>query len=568
VSASPTKRILVHAPDTRQFRALHTALERASARRPGVAELLHWGDFSLSCECHPLTDDLMQALSRQYVNLLVIDLRCGPTPAELATARARGVALLESLDRTEDVEDRYPFHRILVLVGGGARAETDELIRVMGLMGVGGVLRDEGFGQTEADPARFGVSLLEAATRMLSARKTGRTSICAAGGGITGIFFELGALKCLDDCLRPATGDDDWSGGVNAFDMYFGISAGAVVTAPLVMGYSVDEFMAAVAGEPGGRLPRLDLRLFQLGHVDLPGFAKRSRLALSTALGGVRSALRGGRDDMGEQLLFDYADLMAPPFRTDRLEVMLRHVFEQPGGTNQFRRLRRPLYIGATDQDERRHVLFGDEENLDVPISQAVQASLSINPAFSSTRIADRYFEDGAITRTSNFVEAIRRGADLILVLDPFLPYVSRTRGLSHRRGILYNLDQDVRTISYTRYETTRNWVLRKHPEVSSYTFVPPNRLRQLISNNPMDHRPFLDIWRGAYLGTLARLQHLAHRLAGDLAAHGHAFSLERASAVADRLRTSAHPKFSDFFPDGRVALRRPPLAGVVGAPA
>jgi NTE family protein len=566
VSPAPTKRILVHAPDTRQFRALHTALERASARRPGALDLLHWGDFSLSCECHPLTDDLMQALSRQYVNLLVIDLRSAPVAAEVAAARARGIALLESLDRTEDVEDRYPFHRILVLVGGAARAETDELIRVMGLMGVGGVLRDESFGETGSDPARFGVALLEAVTRMLSARKTGRTAICAAGGGITGIFFELGALKCLDDCLRgEAPADEDV--GVHTFDMYFGISAGAVVTAPLVMGYSVDEFMAAVAGEPGGRLPRLDLRLFQLGHVDLPGFARRSRLALTTALGGVRSALKGGRDDMGEQLLFDYADLMAPPFRTDRLEVMLRHVFEQPGGTNDFRRLLRPLFIGATDQDERRHVLFGDEDNLDVPISQAVQASLSINPAFSSTRIAGRYFEDGAITRTSNFVEAIRRGADLILVLDPFLPYVSRTRGLSHRRGILYNLDQDVRTISYTRYETTRNWVLRKHPEVSSYTFVPPNRLRQLISNNPMDHRPFLEIWRGAYLGTLARLQHLSHRLGGDLAAHGHTFSLDRAGAVADRLRTSAHPKFSDFFPDGRVELRRPALGRVSGAP-
>jgi len=183
------------------------------------------------------------------------------------------VTLLESLDRTEDVKDRYPFHRILVLVGGGARAETDELIRVMGLMGIGSVLRDEGFGQTAADPGHFGDALLAVATRMLSAREIDRTSLCAAGGGITGIFFELGALKCLDDCLRPSSGDDGEVGGANAFDMYFGISAGAVVTAPLVVGYSVGEFMAAVAGEPAGRLPRLDLRLFELGPVDLPGHA-------------------------------------------------------------------------------------------------------------------------------------------------------------------------------------------------------------------------------------------------------------------------------------------------------
>ena len=41
---------------------------------------------------------------------------------------------------------------------------------------------------------------------------------------------------------------------MNSFDMYFGISAGAVVTGVIAMGYSVDEFMAALAGVPGGRI--------------------------------------------------------------------------------------------------------------------------------------------------------------------------------------------------------------------------------------------------------------------------------------------------------------------------
>jgi NTE family protein len=541
-------------------------LVRSLAAVPGCAltegpdPTLSWEGLQVCFAFRPSADVLLDELRQSYVNLLVLDLRC--EVEGLCTQARRSFEILEALDKTENVEDRYAFHRILGLIAGTSTQQVDDTLVELGGRGVRRVLRQDHFHAGEPPDASFAERFLREAWRMMRERQAGKRALCAAGGGITGIFFELGALKCLDDCLRPPSGHASDAGGVNTFDMYFGISAGAVVTAPLVMGYSVDEFMAAVAGEPGGRLPRLDLRLFQLGHVDLPGFARRSRLALSTALGGVRSALRGGRDDMGEQLLFEYADLMAPPFRTDRLEVMLRHVFEQPGGTNEFRRLRRPLFIGATDQDERRHVLFGDEENLDVPISQAVQASLSINPAFSSTRIADRYFEDGAITRTSNFVEAIRRGADLILVLDPFLPYVSRTRGLSHRRGILYNLDQDVRTISYTRYETTRNWVLRKHPEVSSYTFVPPNRLRQLISNNPMDHRPFLDIWRGAYLSTWKRLRQLHHRLEGDLHVHGAGFDLARADAVAARLEAVTTPCFADFFPDGRVAIKRPPLLG------
>jgi predicted acylesterase/phospholipase RssA len=550
---APTKRVLVHSPDLRQFDALQAALRALTGDAPD--DPIAWGGLRLSCDCHAAPEALLAAVAREYVNLLVLDLRAPRTPGAHTTVHARARTLLEALDRTEDVEDRYAFHRILALVGGPADDASDALVRDLGQWGVGAVLRDPGFGDPAVDPSVFARALLDRVTTMVQTRTPGKRALCAAGGGITGIFFELGALKCLDDCLV--------GGGVNDFDLYFGISAGAVVTAPLVIGYSVDEFMAAIAHVPGGRIAPLDLRLFQLGHVDLPGFARRAGLALRTAAGGVRSLLRGGdHDDTRDQLLFDYADLVAPPFRTDRLEQMLRAVLEAPGGTNDFRRLPRPLFIGTTDQDERRHVLFGDEDHRDVPISRAIQASLSINPAFSSTRIDGRYFEDGAITRTSNFVEAIRRGADLIFVLDPFLPYISRAPGLNHRRGILYNLDQDVRTISYTRYETTRNSVLRQHPEVSSYTFVPPNRLRQLISTNPMDHRPYLEIWRGAYLGTLARLQHIAHRVAGDLGTHGLALDFSRADAVAQRLVARRPAAFADFFPDGRIALKIPPLTG------
>ncbi len=205
-------------------------------------------------------------------------------------------------------------------------------------------------------------------------------------------------------------------------------------------------------------------------------------------------------------------------------------------------------------------MLFGSEGHDHIPISFAVQASLSVNPAFSAVQIDGRFYEDGAVTRTSDFVEAIERGADLVLVIDPFLPYVSRQVGANNRRGILYNIDQDIRSMSYTRFENTRNWVLRQSPEVSSYTFLPGNRVRRILSVNPMDHRPFLAVWQGAYLSTFQRIERLSHRMRGDLAVHGIALSLDRARAVADRLAKTTDPSFADFFPDRKVALRQPPL--------
>ncbi|MBK6849800.1 MAG: hypothetical protein IPG96_20455 [Proteobacteria bacterium] len=85
----------------------------------------------------------------------------------------------------------------------------------------------------------------------------------------------MGALKCLDDCLGGQ--------GVNDFDLYFGISAGAVVTGLMAAGYSIDEFMASVAGVEGGRLEPIDMRLFRLSHLDYPAQAGGSGAGRSSA---------------------------------------------------------------------------------------------------------------------------------------------------------------------------------------------------------------------------------------------------------------------------------------------
>jgi hypothetical protein len=259
-----------------------------------------------------------------------------------------------------------------------------------------------------------------------------------------------------------------------------------------------------------------------------------------------------------ESLVFEYGDLFHAPFNGEGFEALMRSMFVRKGCSNDFRRLGHRLFIGATDHDLKEHVLFGAPPFEHVPVSRAIQASMAINPVFAPTLIDDRYYEDGAVTRTSNFVEAIERGSDLIIALDPLVPCVSKRAGNARERGVFWNADQDIRTVSFTRYETTRNWVLRRHPEVSLYTFLPANHLRTVMSVNPMDHRPYLEIWRGAYLSTLKRIHSLGYRMRGDFAVHGIAFDTARADEVAARLRHHPAPTFADFFPDGKVDLRVP----------
>ena len=495
----------------------------------------------------------LSSLRTTYVNLLLIDLR-GAYSFDARVNEMR--TLLETLDHAEDLEQRYAFHRILVLLPGvdveGQR--IDDLLIELGALGVRRALREPAEAGEEFD-LRVAHSVLQ----VMRDRKAGKTAICAAGGGITGIYFELASLKCLDDCLVGR--------GVNDFDLYFGISAGAVVTALVSVGYTVEEIMASIAGVPGGRVPPLTLSLLRLGHFNYDDFKWRAMTALQGAGQALWKALRTRATPDTDALFLEYTSLVGPPFRSDQFERMIRELLEVPGGTNDFRSLPRKLYVGASDQDTRRHVLFGAEGRDHIPISRAVQASVSINPAFSSVPIEGRFYEDGAVTRTSNMVEAINRDATLIFVVDPFVPYISEIAGIARRRGVLYNVDQDIRTITYTRFERTRNLVLRKHPEVSSYTVLPSNTTRKLLSTNPMDHRSYLDIWKGAYLSTLGRIDVLCHRLRGDLADRGIRLDTSRAEVIAQQLSATNSPSFDDFFLDRKVDIRTHPMCNAHRAP-
>ncbi|KPK66611.1 MAG: hypothetical protein AMS21_01415 [Gemmatimonas sp. SG8_38_2] len=488
------------------------------------------------------------SLRSDYVNLLLIDLRwCENFEDRVAEIRK----LLKEIDHAEDVEQRYGFHRIVALVSGPDASRVDDLIIELGATGVRHVLRQDFVPDAppwSSDP-EFAERVLRYAVDLAMSRRIGKTAICASGGGITGIYFEMAALKCLDDCLTNCS--------VNDFDMMFGISAGAVVTSLLAVGYTTDELIAAIAGVPGGRVPPLSLSLLRLSHFNHEDMRWRLKSAARTGVRAFWETLQGGGDETADKLFLEYTSLVGAPFHSAEFEVMLRRLLLLSGSGNDFRKLPVGLYVGASDQDARSHVLFGAEGYDHVPISKAVQASLSVNPAFASVPIEGRYYEDGAITRTSNFIEAIQRNATLVITLDPFVPYVSKLPGVAHRRGVLYNIDQDIRTISFTRFERARDAALRKNPEVSSYTFLPSNTLRRLLSTNPMDHRPYLEIWRGSYLSALKRIDQLCHRLRGDLAEQGMLLDTTKAELVAEQLRKTAKLSFEDFFADRQVDIRK-----------
>jgi NTE family protein len=495
----------------------------------------------------------LNLISQSYFNLLLVDCRnCEASPAR-ATRRQRSIFdLLEALRREPDRERRYPFRRILALVGDCDEERADRLIFSLGERHVGACIRDRsvslrGGRERAAGELRqaFAERLWEYCYRTLVERRRGKKAVCAAGGGISGVYYELGVLKCLHDSF-----DLD----IDELDLYFGISAGALVTAGLANGLGIDRLIAILGGldGSGGFRLRLGWR-----HLNVGAVPKRLVLVQKALVRYLRRTLRREDDFSVASILGTYATALGPLFDNGEFEQGLRRLFTSGGRTNDFRELRRALFIGATDQDRRDHVLFGGAGFDHVPISKAVQASAAIHPFFPSVEIDGRYYTDGIVTRTTNLRTAIDMGADLVFVIDPFLPLISDRPGFNAQNGNMWIVEQDYKTMSHTRYEQARNEILRRNSQVNVYTFVPSNRMRHLMSGqNPFVSRNFHAIVCEAYRSTYRRLCQLEYKMSGELASHGITLDLEPVERTAQRLATARRPNVRTLL-DGRHDGRR-----------
>ncbi len=490
--------------------------------------------------------DPLEAAARtraRHYSLAVVDCRQVEGVTE-AQAAAQEQALHSFLDRVRDERDpdrRFPFERIAVLVGGRDLERSDRLVFDAGAHHVGICVRDRslglaasGDGEARKARARFLHELWDLAHTVVGGRKLGVTALCAAGGGITGIYYELGVLKCLEDSLVGFAAGD--------FDMYFGISAGAVVSSLLANQMPVDELIARFGGDHSGSNVNLEIDL-GLRHLNWRGVPGRVQSAVAH-LRSYISRVRAGKErftltNLGWQL----AALAGPLFDASEIERRFARYFAQPGRSNDFRRLAGGrLYIGATDQDAREHVLFGDDGLDQVPISKAVQASSAIHPFFRSVEIEGRYYTDGFVTRTSNLHAAIDRGANLVFVIDPFLPLVTSEAGEAARHGLFWGVLQDYKTVAYTRFERVSDAILRQNPQVTCFTFVPSNRMRRLMGTNPMAGSYFDAIVVEAYRSTYRRFRRLQHIIGPRLAEHGIQLDLSVAARTVARLERRGRP--------------------------
>jgi len=327
-------------------------------------------------------------------------------------------------------------------------------------------------------------------------KKDAKVALVLAGGAVTGGAFKAGALKALDDFLLNRKTTD--------FDLYVGLSAGAVLAAPLAAGVTPAEMLRSLEGTSAQFKPMAAMDFYNpnlsefvqkpLAYVvDLLTYVPSCLVNIGQQSPGLFARLREPIARLVETPSWDAAyEVVAPmadaifsapraPFVLDYLptglfdnstiERYLRINMAANGIPNDFRALHRrrgnDLYIAAMNLDTAERVVFGHDEDASVTISEAVQASTALPGFYKPARIRGRDYVDGGVRHTANIDVAIGHGADLIICYNPFRPFSNRlVRRYIHEqkryavhgspmaeRGLLTVLNQVLRTLLHSRLQ-------------------------------------------------------------------------------------------------------------------
>lgn len=375
--------------------------------------------------------------------------------------------------------------------------------------------------------------------------KTGRVALVLGGGGITGAAYHLGVLNAMNSMSRRA--------GVNDFDIYVGTSAGAVIASCLANGISPEELILANIDHEAATIPGIGA-----DEIMMPDRRGLIRSMLRWPL-GVMGALRRYVGHPFTTGLIDGFGALAeglPPalYTTDGTERYLRDLLEERG-SNSFGETKRKLLVTATDLDTARRVVFGADENADIPISEAAAASTAIPLLYSPRQIGDRQFVDGGLRSTTNIDIAIAHGAKLIVVINPLVPYMHNIRhmlptatGLPTRhlaeKGFPHIAAQTFRIMAQSQLEKELEIVSHAHPDVDIILVEPRNDDEHLFVFNLMDYASRERIARHAFESVAIDLVTRFPEYHKVLGRHGIALDRELLIDQLQAIVEGAEPRF------------------------
>ena len=348
-----------------------------------------------------------------------------------------------------------------------------------------------------------------------------KTALVLAGGGVAGAAYEIGALCAIDQLLVQLS--------VNEFDIYVGTSAGGLVTACLANNISPRTLLSLLDSSILGIEQLEPHHLFSLNVTHLFDRVRRLPGAIGDVVGRLLS-------EGGTFSLLDIVETLAEAlpnglYDTTTLERYIRSALTTPGRSNSFGDLPHTLRIIATQLDSGDRAVFGQPPLQQVPISLAVCASAAIPIFYRPVRIGEHDYTDGGIRGTASLDVAIEAGAELIVCINPMVPFDNR-RDRSRERisegGVQHIGNQVFRTFIHAGLHYHIKQVRRRHPEVDIILIEPTRNDAVMFHDNTMRYRTRMTIARHGFESVALHLRDHYTYYDELMARHGVAISSER----------------------------------------
>ncbi|MES3004099.1 MAG: patatin-like phospholipase family protein [Pseudomonadota bacterium] len=388
-----------------------------------------------------------------------------------------------------------------------------------------------------------------------------RIALALAGGGPLGAIYEIGALCALEEALQGLD--------FTALDHYVGVSAGSFIAAGLANGMSPRALCAAFIDDAAGSKDNFDPSWLMRPAYD--EFARRAIMLPGLAASALWRATVGRRS-IASSLERLGAALPVGIFSNEQIHRRLGDLFSRGGRTNDFRELKAKLTVVATDLDSGDAAPFGRPGWDHVPISRAVQASSAMPGLFPPVEIEDRYFVDGALKKTMHASVALDEGVDLLLCLNPLVPFNAATHGSAIPRivdgGLPAVLGQTFRSLIHSRMALGMKHYERAYPGTDIVLIEPDHRDPELYLANTFAYGQRRRLAEHAYQRTRAMLRERHDELSPKLKRHGIELRMDvledaRRHLVAPSLATTrigrATAKLHAVLDDLSVATRLAP---------
>ena len=300
-----------------------------------------------------------------------------------------------------------------------------------------------------------------------------KTGLAIAGGGPVGAIYELGALRALDESIDGLK--------LHQLDVYVGVSSGALIAASLANGISTAELCRIFMGQEYASLRFDPERLMRPAYREY--FNRITRLPAiltDTLLSLIRQP---GQSNISELISELGRAVPSGIFNNETLHDFLEEAFKATDSSNSFDDLDCELYVVAVDLDSGSAVRFGSESHRDVSISRAVQASAALPGLYPPVEINGHYYVDGALRRTLHASVALDRGVNVLIGVNPLVPFDSGTQGQNGetsderltRGGLPMILSQTFRAMIQSRMEAGFRKYFTSHP-FADLVLLEPNR--------------------------------------------------------------------------------------------